>query len=160
MRVRPDRCALLCDLWRRPERRVTCCCIMSSPGDVISDDNASSEPSRLGRRSLDDDTDGLALAPSAKCRRPSAQLAYAIIDGRVTQVQVATAADLAAAVAADAGSLSVDNNQMDDDMDGDNSLEVRLPLKCARGGRPPCVGLQSAAGGALALLIHSRRPGL
>jgi len=80
-----------------------------------------------------DHLDVLSLA-TGKMRHNNNQVAYAIIDGRVTQVQVATAADLAAAAAAQAADtddlpVSVDNDDMngDEERDGDDdSMEERV----------------------------------
>lgn len=92
---------------------------MASP--AVSDDSVSAE--KMVRR---EDTDGDALAP-AKIRHNNNEVAYAIIDGRVTQVQVTTAADLAAAdVDADELPIDVDDDLDVDDRDHDeDSMEVR-----------------------------------
>lgn len=100
----------------------------------MADRSPRSDDSEAGAR--DNNTGGLALAPTQK-RPPTAQLAYAIIDGRVTEVQVATAADLAAAAAAAnaaAAAAAADEDMPvdvdedvngDDDNDGDDSsMEV------------------------------------
>ncbi|XP_037077469.1 transcription factor AP-2-epsilon-like isoform X3 [Pollicipes pollicipes] len=81
---------------------------MAERSPAASDDSSEA----VARR---EDTDGSALAP-AKQRHNNNEVAYAIIDGRVTQVQVATAADLAAAAAAAA---DVDADDMPVDVDDD-----------------------------------------
>ena len=83
-----------------------------------SDDSSEAARSR-------DDADGDALMPVRL--RHSNEVAYAIIDGRVTQVQVATAADLAAAAAAADIEAEEAPAEVDDDDENDNdenSMEV------------------------------------
>ena len=128
---------------------------MASPDG--SDDSASAE-----KMVRPDDTDGDALAP-AKLR--NTEVAYAIIDGRVTQVQVATAADLTAAAAdVDADDLPID---VDDDLEteerdqDEDSMEVsggtwRRLVGPVTWRRLPCAGCRRQLGAAGAVV--SRTP--
>ncbi|XP_037085419.1 transcription factor AP-2-epsilon-like isoform X3 [Pollicipes pollicipes] len=102
---------------------------MADVSPAASDDNSSEAVAK--RR---DDTVGGLLLP-AKLRHNNNEVAYAIIDGRVTQVQVATAADLAAAAAAAAAAdvdpddlpIDVDDEMEPDERDADeDSMEERV----------------------------------
>ncbi|XP_043201875.1 transcription factor AP-2-epsilon-like isoform X4 [Amphibalanus amphitrite] len=109
---------------------------MASP--AVSDDSSSAE-----KMVRPDDTDGDALAP-AKLRNNN-EVAYAIIDGRVTQVQVTTAVDLAAAAAeVDADDLPVD---VDEDMDGEERDQDEDSMEERVGSHPSGMGpITSLAG--------------